>query len=126
MKAKIITAMKFMYFIVFNCLPVSCYTFICNFAKNMDFGGLPGTKDYAIYANAILGRKFVIAIAQYIESNQIEDVKNNPCFSLLLDESTNKALESHLIVYLSYIDKARLGQSRSLFLSYFAICNGIA
>ena len=74
MKVKIITAMKFMYlkyFIVFNCLPMSYYTFTCNFAKNMDFGGLLTIQDYATYTNAIMEREFVIAIAQYIESNSL-------------------------------------------------------
>ena len=126
MKAKIITAMKFMYFIVLNCLPISCYTSMCNFAKEMDFGGLPGSKDCATYANAISGREFVIAIAQHIESNHVEEVRNSPCYSLLLDESTDRALESHLIVYLSYLDKGGLGQPKSLFLSLSAICDGTA
>ena len=126
MKAKIITAMKFMYFIVLNCLPMSCYMSMCNFAKEMDFGGLPGSKDFATYANAILEQKFVISIAQHIESNQVEEVKNSSCYSLLLDESTNRALESHLIVYLSYLDKGGLGQPKSLFLSLSAICDGTA
>ena len=99
---------------------------MCNFAKEMDFGGLPGSKDYATYANAISGREFVIAIAQHIESNQVEEVRNSPCYSLLLDESTDRALESHLIVYLSYLDKGGLGQPKSLFLSLSAICDGTA
>ena len=126
MKAKIITAIKFMYFIVLNCLPMSCYTSMCNFAKEMDFGGLPSSKDYVTYANAISGREFVIAIAQHIESNQVEEVRNSPCYSLLLDESTYRALELHLIVYLSYLDKDGLGQSKSLFLSLSAIYDGTA
>ena len=126
MKAKIITAMKFMYFIVLNCLPMSCYTSMCNFAKELDFGGLHGSKDYATYANVILEREFVIAIAQHIESNQVEEVRNSPCFSLHLDESSDRTLKSHLIVYLSYLDKGGLGQPKSLFLSLFAIYNGTA
>ena len=124
MKAKIITVMKFMYFIVLNCLPMSFYTCMCNFAKEMDFGGLTGNKDYATYANAISGREFVIA--QHIESNQVEEVKNSLCYSLLLDESIDRALESHLIVYLSYLDKGGLSQPKSLFLSFSAIHDGTA
>ena len=65
--AKIIIAMKFMYFIVLNCLPISCYTSMCNFAKDMDFEDLPSTNDYATYGNVILGRKFLIVISQHIE-----------------------------------------------------------
>lgn len=126
MKAKIICAMKFMYFIALNCLPMSCYTSMCNFAKDMDFGGLPGTNDYATYGNAVSGREFVTAISQHIESKQVEEVRSSPCFSLLLDESIDRSLESHLIVYLSYIDKGGLGQPKSLFLSLSAICNGTA
>ena len=45
-------------------------------------------------------------------------------FFLLLDEATNRVLESHLIVYLLYIDKAGLGQPRSVFLSLSTICDG--
>ena len=71
-KAKIIIVMKFICFIVFNCLFVSCYTSICNFTEGMDFGSFFGAKDYATYTNE---RKFVIAIAQYIELNQVEEVR---------------------------------------------------
>ena len=100
MKTIIITVIKFMCFIVLNCLLVSSYTSMCNFAKGTDFGGLLGTKDYATFANAVSRREFVITIAQHIESNLEKGVRNSPCFSLLLNESTNRALESYFIVYL--------------------------
>ena len=51
-------------------------------------------------------------------------MKNNPCFFLLLDESTNRTLKSHLIVYLLNIGKVGLSQLRSLFLSLSTICDG--
>ena len=107
-------------------IAMSCYMSMCNFAKEMDFGGLPCNKDYATYANAISGREFVIAIVEHIESNQVEEVRNSPCYSLLLDESTDRALKSHLIMYFSYLHKGGLGQPKSLFLSLSAICDGIA
>ena len=62
MKPKIITVMKFMYFIALNCLLISCYISMCNFAKDMDFEDLPATKDYAIHANTVLKREVAIAI----------------------------------------------------------------
>lgn len=62
MNAKIICAMKFMYFIVFNCLHVSCYIFICNFVKDMDFAGLSDANNYITYGNAVSEIKFVIVI----------------------------------------------------------------
>ena len=85
MKTKIISAMNFMYFIVFNYLHVSCYTSICNFAKDMEFGGLRGTNNYATYRNTVLVREFVIVNSQHIESKQVEEVRKIPCFSLVLD-----------------------------------------
>lgn len=45
---------------------------------------------------------------------------------MLLDESTDRTLEYHIIVYLSYIDNGRLGQSKSLFLSFSTIYNDTA
>ena len=56
------------------------------------------------YTNAISGREFLIAIAQHLESNQVEEKRTSPFFSLILDESIDRALESHLIIYLSYIN----------------------
>jgi hypothetical protein len=99
---------------------------MCNFAKDMDFGGLSGTNDYTTYGNAVSRREFVIVISQHIEIKQVEEVRSSLCFSLLLDESTDRTLESHFIVYLSYIDKDGLGQPKSLFLSLSPICNDIA
>ena len=54
---------------VFYCIHsflVSCYTCICNFTKDMDFGSLPSTNDYATYENAVLKSEFVTAISQHI------------------------------------------------------------
>ena len=53
---------------------------MCNFAKDMDFEGLPGTNDYATYENAVSGRKFVIVISQHIESKQVEEIRSNHFF----------------------------------------------
>ena len=46
----------------------------------MDFEGLLTTIDYATYINAVLGKEFVIAIAQHIESNQVEEMKKSLFF----------------------------------------------
>ena len=126
MKVKIIFALNFVYFIVFNCHHVSYYTCICNFAKDMDFEGLPSTNDYAIYGNVVSEREFVTAISQHIESKQVEEIRSNLYFYLFLYEFTYIILESHFIIYLLYIDNDRLGQIKSLFLLLSAICNDIA
>ena len=47
-----------MYFIIQNCLLVSIY----NFVKDMNFGGLLTTIDYAIYMNVVSRREFVIVL----------------------------------------------------------------
>ena len=62
MNAKIRFSMKFIYFIVFNCLHVSCYIFVCNFVKDMDFAGLSNANDNATYENVVSEREFVIII----------------------------------------------------------------
>jgi hypothetical protein len=69
---------------------MSCYTSMCNFAKNMEFGGLPTIEDYGTYANVVSGREFVLAIAQNIEALYLQEVKKSPYFSLLLDDSIYK------------------------------------
>ena len=99
---------------------------MCNFAKDMDFEDLPSTNDYATYGNAILGRKFLIVISQHIEWKQISEIRSSFLFSLFLDESTYKRLESHFIAYLSYISKGGFGQPKNSFISLSAIFNSTA
>lgn len=99
---------------------------MCNFAKDMDFGALSDINDYATYGNAVSGREFVTVISQHTESKQVEEVRSNLYFSLFLNNSTYRTLESYLIEYISYRDKGGLGQLKSLFLSLSAMCNDIA
>lgn len=90
----------------------------------MEFGRLPTIEDYGTYTNAVSEREFLLAIAQNIEALHLEEVKKGPCFSLLLDESTERSLESHVIVYLSlscHLDNIGLGKPKTIFLSLSTI-----
>ena len=45
---------------------------------------------------------FLDAISQNLYLSLIEEVKNNPIYSILIDESTDRTCEPHLIVYVCY------------------------
>ena len=82
--------------------------------------------EYRTYSNAISRREFLLAIASVLEDKLIEEVTNSLYFSIMVDESIDRALESHLITYVTYLANDGIGQSKIEFLNLSGITNGTA
>ena len=46
-------------------------------------------------------------LADHIKENILDELRNSPFFSLLLDESTDVAVEKQLIIYGRYLDSTQ-------------------
>ena len=92
----------------------------------MDMPSIGAIDEYRTYSNAVSGRKFLLAIASVLKDKLIEEVTTSPYFSIMVDESTDIALESHLITYVTYLANDGIGQSKIEFLNLSGIPNGIA
>ena len=64
---------------------------------------MPYSFEYSSYANVTSVMGFLDAISQNLFLNLIEEVKNNLVYSILIDESTDRTCEPHLIVYVCYL-----------------------
>ena len=62
-------------------------------------------------------------IASVFEDKLIEKITTSPYFFIMVDESTDRALESHLIIYVTYLANDGIGQSKTEFLNLSNIPN---
>ena len=59
--------------------------------------------EYSSYANVTSLIEFLDAISQNLYLSLIEEVKSNPVYSILIDESSDRIYEPYLIVYVCYL-----------------------
>eukprot|EP01018_Ginkgo_biloba_P019168 Gb_04154 [translate_table: standard] len=65
---------------------------------------MPKCVDYSSYTNRKAASEFIHAISEYLERIQEKKMLESPFFSLMLDESTDRSLEKHFIVYTTFLD----------------------
>lgn len=82
-KERVISTMKVAYFIYQKDLSLSKYEKLCKFLMD--------------------------AKTPYMPKFQIKNMMGNLFFSLMVNESTNRTLEQHLVVYATYVDSKGLG-----------------
>jgi len=90
----------------------------------MEKQNISAVNDYGTYENAVSGREFLLAIASVLEEKLIEEVNTSQFFFIIVDESTDRALESHLITYVTYLEGDGIGQPKIQFLNLQGLPNG--
>ena len=78
----------------------------------MEMPNICAVNDYGTYENVVSGREFLLAIASVLEEKLIEEVNTSSFFSIMVDESTDRALESHLITYVTYLEGDGIDQPK--------------
>ncbi|KAH7294328.1 hypothetical protein KP509_28G067100 [Ceratopteris richardii] len=125
-KTRIITCMKLAYFFGKQDMALTKYEAICDLAYALDVKDMPLRKDYSSYTNLMAGKDFITSISNYLEVEQKSLVDKSPFYALMLDESTDRALEKHLIVYISFLDKEGYGVCNVQFLKLILVQDGYA
>ncbi|MCO5578402.1 hypothetical protein L7F22_032243 [Adiantum nelumboides] len=125
-KNRVITCMKLAYFIAKQDLAIMKYEALCELAYDLDVKEMPVRKDYSSYTNFMAGKEFLQAIADYVEANQRQELLASPFFTIMVDETTDRALEKHLIVYVSFLSKGGLGACKTEFLRLVIVADGCA
>ncbi|MCO5547932.1 hypothetical protein L7F22_001387 [Adiantum nelumboides] len=64
---------------------------------------IPISDSYGTYGNAMAAREMLNAMCQHIRGELVKKLKKSAYFSLSIDESTDRRLEKHLIVYVTYL-----------------------
>jgi hypothetical protein len=60
---------------------------------------MPVNDEYGAYTSRQSTYDFLWAISQHLREVDLLEFKDSPVISLLVDESTDRSLEQHLIVY---------------------------
>ena len=87
--------MKMIYFLSFNSMPLSSFLDLIKFGRYIEMPSMSVMDDYETYGNAMSRKEFLLAIASVLEDKMIEEVTISPFFFIVVDEFTDKALESH-------------------------------
>jgi hypothetical protein len=114
------------YFLSLNSMSLSSFPDLIKFGRYMEMPSISAVNDYETYENAVSGREFLLAIVSVLEDKLIEEVNTSPFFSIMVDESTDRALESHLITYVTYLEGDGIGQPKIQFLNLQGLPNGTA
>ncbi|KAH7285942.1 hypothetical protein KP509_33G052100 [Ceratopteris richardii] len=125
-KTRIITCMKLAYFFGKQDIALTKYEALCDLAYALDVKDMPLRKDYSSYTNLMAGKDFITSISNYLEVEQKSLVHKSPFYALMLDESTDRALEKHLILYISFLDKEGYGVCNVQFLKLILVQDGYA
>lgn len=59
------------------------------------------TNNYALYKNAVAGRELLFSIFTIVEESVVAEVKESPCWSLLIDESNTNVISEKTIALVS-------------------------
>ena len=102
-KGRIFIVMKLLYFVVYNDLPLLHYVEQCKIHMFLSTPDMPANTEYSSYTNVTAAMGFLDAISQHLGSNLVHEVKRSSMYSILIDESTDRTCEPHLIVYICYL-----------------------
>ena len=123
-KGRILTVMKLLHFVVSNDQPLVAYVDQCKLHMHMATPNMPSSFEYSSYANVTSAMGFLDAISQNLYLSTTEAVKNSPVFSLLIDESTDRTCEPHLIVYVCYLTDGGSGSTCVQFVELMPLSRG--
>jgi hypothetical protein len=110
--ARIICCMKILYHLVVNDRAINQYEDMCHIIRHLRTPDMPVNDEYGAYTSRQSAYDFLWAISQHLREVDLLEVKDSPVISLLVDESTDRSLEQHLIVYVCSLSRGGLGPPR--------------
>ncbi|MCO5548439.1 hypothetical protein L7F22_001895 [Adiantum nelumboides] len=77
--------------------------------------GLPKHSAYGTYLNRISGMEFVQAIKDVLWNALCKEFQASPWYSMMVDDSTDRAKEGHMIIYINYLKDGGRGDNHVAF-----------
>ncbi|MCO5564404.1 hypothetical protein L7F22_018065 [Adiantum nelumboides] len=125
-KDHVMTCIKFAYFVAKQDLAIVKYEALCDLGYTLNVKDMPIQKDYSSYTNFMAGKVFLKCISYVLEHDQKNALLASPYFSILVDETMDRSLEKHLIVYITFLAQAGLGSCKNEFLKLKMVIDGCA
>ena len=82
------------------------FTFInvqisCDLHRYKGTPNMPLTNEYSLYINITSSKEFLLVAKEVYWETLKAEICSRPVYSILVDESTDKTMEQHLIVYIT-------------------------
>ncbi|MCO5579189.1 hypothetical protein L7F22_033042 [Adiantum nelumboides] len=100
---RVIIVMKLAYFNAKEDLAIRKYEGLCGLAYSLNVEEMPIQHDYSSYTNMMAGKEFIFCISEYLDDLQKQKLLQSPYYALMVDETTNRSLEKHLIMCFSFL-----------------------
>ena len=85
---------------------------------------MPVNDDYGVYTSVYAALEFIWSISEYLQDKFLAQIHECPSFSLMIDESIDRALEQHLIIYVCYITGNGSGVPVTQFVELSSVASG--
>jgi hypothetical protein len=125
-KSRIISVMETMYFVAIKDLPLELYKDLCDLHRYKGTPNMPLTNEYSSYTNITSGKEFLLAAKMVYWKILKGEICSSPFYSILVDESTDKTMEQHLIVYITYLKDGGRGACATKFIRLLKIKDSTA
>ncbi|MCO5608336.1 hypothetical protein L7F22_062543 [Adiantum nelumboides] len=109
-KVRVITVMWQVYFVVKCAGPMELFEKLCLHQIEQGLSNMPKHSAYGTYLNRISGMEFVQAIKDVLWNALCKEVQASPWYSMMVDDSTDRAKEGHMIVYINYLKDGGRGK----------------
>ncbi|KAI5061842.1 hypothetical protein GOP47_0022381 [Adiantum capillus-veneris] len=100
---KVITLMKLAYFNAKEDLANRNYEGLCGLAYSLNVLEMPIQHVYSSYTNMMAGKEFIFCISKYLDDLQKQKLLQSPYYAFMVDETTDRSEEKHLIIYFSFL-----------------------
>ncbi|MCO5551714.1 hypothetical protein L7F22_005218 [Adiantum nelumboides] len=111
-KVHVITVMWQVYFIVKNVEPMELFEKLCIHQIEQGIPNMPHHANYGTYLNRVAGIESTQAIQDVLWIALCKEIQASPWYSLMVDDSTDRGKEGHLIVYMSYLRDGGKGENQ--------------
>ena len=125
-KERIITVIENMYFVAIHDLPLEMYKSICDLNRYKCTPHMPLMNEYSAYTNTTSRKEFLQASKEVYWKKLKDEILQSPFYSILVDESTDRTMAHHLIVYVTYLTNEGRGKCVTKFICLLQIKDGTA
>ncbi|MCO5571221.1 hypothetical protein L7F22_024957 [Adiantum nelumboides] len=109
-KDRIVTCMQISWYVMKRCMPIEGYAKECGFLKFMGTPNMPIVNEYSSYTSKDAAKEFGKAIRYVYLEKLKSDISNSPWYALQVDESTDISTTQYMILYVTYIENAGIGE----------------
>lgn len=125
-KSRIVSMIQILWFVAKHDMSLESFEELCHFHMYMRTPNMPLSNEYSSYTNSTAGKEFLEACYLFYWESLRKEICASPFFSIMVDESTDRRYEKHLIIYITYLSKGGYGECKTKYVRLARIRDGKA